>query len=269
MKKLNQKGMSLVGVLIAVAIMAGLSVAALKLMELLNKSNKNAIHNLDITSAADEMKVLLANIDSCNESLKGYNVVSESEFKIKNKAGEDKYHAGKQISPGVSISKLYIQRPSTLTDPYRGALNVVVIAKKKFAEHGKVKGASAKRVLKVIATVKGGIIDNCLSYETEAIESSVKRSCKSTGGTFDLINGECDYTKIDEGKFKDAIKMTSLEQMCNFFQGTYTAGVNGQPGSCYMSNLPPNFKNAVLFDVCNSLGGNLVGGKCLNIKTKN
>lgn len=269
MKKLNQKGMSLVGVLVAMAIMGGLSVAALKLMELLNKSNKNAIHNLDITSAVEEMRVLLANVDSCNESLKGYNVTSEAEFKIKNKAGDDKFYAGKQISPGVSITRLYIQRPSTLTDPYRGTLDVFVIAKKKFAEHGKEKSASAKRVLKVIATVKAGVIDNCLSYETEAIESSVKISCKSSGGTFDSLNGDCDYTKLEEGKFKNAIKMTSLEQMCSYFEGKYTGGNNGQIGNCTIKQLPSSFKEVVLKDVCTSFGGNFVGGKCYNIEVKN
>ena len=105
-----------------------------------------------------------------------------------------------------------IQRPSTLSDSYQGALDVFVIANKKFAEHGKEKGASAKRVLKVIATVKAGVIDNCLSYETEAIESSVKISCKSPEELL-IHNGDCDYTKLEEGKFKNAIKMTSLEQM--------------------------------------------------------
>lgn len=258
MKINNQNGMSLMGVLVAAAIMGILSVAAIKLMELMSKGHKSSMQNFNITSSAEEMRLYLTTEEACTASLNGYDVLSEAEFVLKNKAGEDKFKKGTRLENGVTIQRLYLKRPDVLTDPYRGALNAILVAERTF----KNEKATTKRILKVIANVKGNKITKCLSYETEAIESSVKRSCTYTGGKINA-EGDCEYKEIDdESSFHGAVKQLSLKQMCEFVGGT----INGSSETCLIQNLGGDFKVAVQKAACEMLGGNYVGSKCLNVK---
>lgn len=256
MKINNENGMSLMGVLIAAAIMGVLSVAAIKLMELMSKGHKSSMQNFNITSSAEEMRLYLTTEEACTASLQNYDVLSEAEFVLKNKAGEEKFKKGTKLENGVTVQRLYIKRPDVLTDPYRGALNAILIAERSF----KKDKSTTKRILKVIANVKGNKITKCLSYETEAIESSIKRSCTYTGGKINA-EGDCVYDEINkDSSLKGAVKKVSTEQMCDYFGGFLSGD------SCVITKLKDPFKKLVQESACEMLGGNLVGNKCLNIK---
>jgi type II secretory pathway pseudopilin PulG len=251
--KLNQKGMSLVGVMVAVAIMGGLSLAAMRLMELLTNGNRSATQNFNITSSAQEMRVLLTKVQTCTKSLKNYVVTSESDFILYNQLEQAKFKPGTLVTKNIQIDRLYVKRPDVLTQPYRGPLEVYVIFKKL----GK-KPTATKRILKVIANVSGGKISDCLSYETQAIETSVTRSCEHTGGVMNN-SGNCEYPNIKDGSFKSAVQVVSLQQTCVYMGGT----VSGD--NCILNQFNSAMTGLVQKSACEMLGGNLIGSKCRGI----
>lgn len=193
----NEKGVSLLEVVVAMAILSIMSVSIMKLLDVQLQSSNRISVDLEIMSMGMEIQTLLANDKACLNTvaqsptnsqlmLRGEKVdLSE----LRDQLGNTVFEVNKSDSNRYEISKMELVIDQSVSPlPYNGEsyrpggyqFNIFVRFTK-FGHHGAPKG---EKVVK--AQLKGnfnaaGNMDNCISYETQAIETGIAQAVQDSG----------------------------------------------------------------------------------------
>lgn len=222
---MNNKGFTLIEVMIGAGILAFSAVVLFKSMDMRSKTSSDAKKHDSIASLMQDFQGILGDESICKDSLSnnGVNAII-SEIK---RGGVSYYKIGTVMPayPGIKIQKMMIKRISNIGGRSMATLELT-IEKKSARANGNP--AELKRYVSVSAKMNGATIASCstrfLSDEnkkasceniggiynnsncTNTIE---KNNCVSTGGSWNIADQACDRSK---------------EEFCTSVGGTWSAG---------------------------------------------
>jgi type II secretory pathway pseudopilin PulG len=195
MKQSNQKGFSLISVLIGIAIFGMLSMAMVDLSLLMIKNNITAQANSDILAYVNQLRVNLQDQDNSTKMLKGNDVTGQLIMVDPYKPTDVLAGAGhKQESKDAwQVKSVFSETPvgTSILNLYR--LRIQSIMEK---DKDRVLGpAIAKRlVADVYCTVIDNIIQSCNGGSD--LLSGLKVGCEVSGGIWNSILGKCEFKPV-------------------------------------------------------------------------
>lgn len=234
-KILNDKGVSLVNVMMAAAMLGGLALVMAKLGQNQSKMQRKAIEDQGLNSFVNNLEKHLINNKACANtftSVTGLNATGDSANidEIKNLNDTVVYNTSdKAPSPQLSITNMTVTRTGT------NSVELAIEINKK--TKGKSVGAKnfTKR-FKLDALISGGAITKCYSQ----LDGAVQSACAALGGT--ISGASCVNTYLQR-------------QACDF-ESQIISITGGTTKSC-----SPNITNRLLYNKehaashCSAIGG--------------
>lgn len=212
---LNNKGFSLVGALVAVSILGIATMGFMTLHRMQTDSGQKVSQDFSIYTTTEEARVMLANKGSCEKSLMNYNIKSNIQLTLKDQNGKIRFQPNQELPYNVTLKKISVSSKETSLN-FHGPLNIEL-----HFDRGGRTNSTAKKVLRVIATVKNDIIQDCVSYESEAIETSIHKTCEALGGKRNP-DGTCEYkSNLQDTEFTKALEAKFKEFMCKTYSGNF------------------------------------------------
>ncbi len=209
----DQRGFGLVSALIAVAILSVATLGFMHLSQMQSGVSQKSNQDFTIFSTLEEMKTLLANLGACEKSVVGYSLQEKKPLTLVNQFSQKRFGVEDKLPNGVEIKSMIITSKNP-TGSFRGPMDIEIM----FTRGGK---SEARKNLRIMGNVENFVIKDCISYEVEAIEASVHKSCENTGGQ-KSESGECQYVKyLLDGPFKAALANTIRELRCKELGGEY------------------------------------------------
>lgn len=194
---MNNKGFSLVEVLVAVGIMSVMSFFMMDMISNQNKAIKTTQLSMDINEAQNQLQRYLLDADICTSSLTGYNFPQNIEVPIDGIKRDPTTILLSKLPPsnkvgGVQIESLSVKRKWA---PLDKELELFIRFKKTVSgtSYG---GDLFLRKINLSAqflTASPNMVKNCFSQLDRAIASAVQESCKQLCPTctWDAVNVKC------------------------------------------------------------------------------
>lgn len=210
-KKRFKEGFSLVEVMVAAAIMAGLALVVAQMM----KNQKDVMDHSEAKSEelqiSRHVRTLLANKDACEATFNGANLGADIN-EIKNALGNTSFQLGQKY--GNRSLKLERMWTENLTVPASGGLGEAHL--KLETERLKADNTQQKIVRDILIQVKAessnGLITECYSDIENSIQTAKIEACESINGIFDTSTGQCDLNCISSpGQGHEAVSSECLD----------------------------------------------------------
>jgi prepilin-type N-terminal cleavage/methylation domain-containing protein len=192
----NDKGFSLIEILIAIGILCGLSVWMMQIFAQQTKNEKSTSTNLDIDSMGNEMRNILADGLSCEKTFKGkmpttagaaneiYKVLSDGTAQKRYSVGEKKVG-----NTGVAISSLDLKQDDIYFVPAGKPVGETVLHIS-YDRGRMINGAKIKdfKIPLSITVDDTGKIDSCHAL---ASTTNLASLCNAIGRSVDSSNKKC------------------------------------------------------------------------------
>lgn len=205
---LNQKGFSLVEVIIASTIMVGMALFMVDMNTNMQKMGKDMEQRMEILQKAREIESLLSSQQACTDSLTGLSMDDSKDISVKL---QNRDATG---NPDGTFTEKFSVNPSAqdLTKDFNQvALSHLEFENIDLPENGtgkfyinyqfrKSTGSPFSKRYKLLinATATDGKIDTCFSTPEEVVRAITENVCLSLGGF--SVNGQC--TQIDGASFR-------------------------------------------------------------------
>lgn len=251
-EQLNNKGSSLLQVLIGSAMVMAISLGVAELIVTSNKAQKANAIKFSWSLAQNQILSLISNKDMCTQSITSTQQYLDTAQANTpqghpisfNSPNGDIYQAQRVISNGdLRIKTLSIKSPSKITD-LSGSRELWSVKLNMSAESTRdlIGGRQFSNDLDIgmFLTVDASnkAIQDCSLTPNDDVLSGV---CLSMGGSFDNTTGDC------------TMPQKTAQQSCQELGGTYNTG----SGKCEIAPNPAT--------VCTTLGGTYSGGSCKNL----
>ncbi len=204
MKKKNmltpQRGFSLVEIMVVAGLMGGLALGIMKMIDMMRKGQKKTTQDFIMHQVMKEANTYLTREKNCSKSLENINIndsnntFSIQRYVVATDTFVDRFTVGYKEGNKVEITSISARKiPSApIGDDERGQFEVR-IGMRRLGQ----KPTTAVMSVKLIGKLLGGVIQNCISYETNAIEEGIRKVCKGLGGVIDPVSGNCTPTVVN------------------------------------------------------------------------
>lgn len=222
----NQKGMTLVEVMIAMGVGLVLLLGLLQMMDFTRRSTKSTGLSLDWTSTTNAVLTTLNSEEACKNALSGPKFVSGNAIELNTfTSGTGILLKKNEVMNGIKITRMIVQRAAPATeftgvDPVENSMiypaTFTLEAEKSITgEAGQVAMGGNQLPKKVLpfnvvvdkATEKN-IISCFTAYSPRYLASAAAQGCNTAGGIWDSAAQKCDIRKV----------------VCDTMGGTYVAG---------------------------------------------
>lgn len=245
---MKKNGMSLVEVLIAGALLAGLGLVVARISEQSRKVTKTTETNIEMLSLIQDISYILSDKDSCIATVQGAVGSNLTSIKrVREGATTDVYSINSIYGNGTyRLSRL-------TTELINGGVNLVVDMSRVSESMGG-KGIRKKIPLKAVLSVDGAEITDCFSNSENILEAAVRASCKGNSARYDDIAMECYHdvalVACQPGQAMQQIitENGEIKSEC--------APVSSPVSAPSVTEAPS------LSEICISFGGNWNGAKC-------
>ncbi|WP_413585049.1 type II secretion system protein J [Bdellovibrio sp. HCB274] len=204
--RLQQNGFSVTELLVAVGLMAAVTLGLSSVMNVASKSNAAASKKLNEANLVNSTMVSLFTRKSCDASFKGRTLDSAGSLnvtEVKDANGGDVIKKGMSLEQKThTVKSLRLQaneeswkefKNHTFASPDESlqlstALEVV-FEREKGSESG------VQKISFSVGVDKDGNITQCMGGDNSANVAALKSACISFGGTFDEVTGQCKATQ--------------------------------------------------------------------------
>jgi hypothetical protein len=203
----NQKGVSMVGVLMAAAMAGGVALLVAQIGKNSNQITQETNANNDINALVNRIEKYMLHSESCNETItqfpsliNGGGPIGFGNKKIKsNYSGivSDQLAVGDKIGK-VTVAAIQIERKNSnevdiiLSIDKKGGLNSPTEV---FNPDGSLASQSGRRIIQkrinLHSQFTGNVPSKCFSQLDNAVSSAVKRICDNFGGAYDSTTVNC------------------------------------------------------------------------------
>lgn len=199
MRSNNQKGMTLIEVMIAISILSVISVAVISLMKNLDKTSKTAQKKADIDSTMREIQAHLADKQNCSATVYGasgsLNTVitglkeidlrpgQNGDVRAHNRLKSSTLSSPSFIAPGVIINGMFLKWVSDTTTGANYELYVTFIKSVKAANSPTTAAADSMYGPNVVTKKIALQLDNCDRYVAFGnTQQAAAGHCSASGG---------------------------------------------------------------------------------------
>lgn len=174
----SKQGFSLVGIMIATALMGVLSLGIIEITQQQSKAYKQATTRFEVNSLSSAMGMLMMNSIACTNSLggAGTNLANGQQVVIRSPEGVALFSTNDSYQNNtVTIESLTIQNLSVVGQT--ASMNIVASFRQ--AQSPLLPGLSIQRRFPIMAHLDaGGLLEVCYSVEGEAVLTARKLSCE-------------------------------------------------------------------------------------------
>lgn len=178
----NQKGMSLIAVMIMGSLVAGMGIYIAKMSQVSNQVTTTAKNNLDLNTVTNTVTNALLKRSVCTELLKDQELGYEM----------DKLSAGGadllEVDEPVPGSAYITKRIQFIQDSDNSQYFIAAHFEKKDGDKS-VGGKTIARRFPVSVTFDGSKVSGCHSDESNAIDSAAELACEQIGGAMESASG--------------------------------------------------------------------------------
>jgi hypothetical protein len=203
---MRNSGLGIVNVLIAVALLAAVSVGVMQLTKMVQKSKTTAETSTEVNSAVNRIHQVLLDKEACVHTLKDITLTGDGLDvpAIKNQKDNPIYEVGSQKYGNHSFSfqsiKLFgtaTDIPSSFTDDYgQLILRVVFLRERKMVEGQRE--LTKDFPIKVTKDASNKI-KSCYSALENMVDTAMKEACEALGGTYSTsTTPPCSNTAADQ-----------------------------------------------------------------------
>lgn len=232
MKKINlgNKGFTLVEILVAAGLIAGLSVAMMNIFKQQSFSQKKTEAGFELSTLQQSINTVLLNRIACKNTLDGIaniRAATNSITQIKDASDNVAFQTGISYGNLVEIQSINIKDPHIPpVDAMNPAINQIgdVTMEFNFNKTSKILENSptkTKNEFKITVEVdSSNRVVNCYSAVDQAIDTSKKETCEALGGTFDAATNKCTltpYVPTGPSSPEEAASTKFLEDYMNNF----------------------------------------------------
>lgn len=208
MKIKNNSGFSLVEILIAAALMGGLSLVFMQMNKTQVKANADSSANVDVLDLKRNIIATLMDKNSCKATFTsgaGVNFnIGQSISIIKNSGGTNAFVVGDNYGEGkVKIISLITQDQNIVGSDGLRSVNLNVGISKTVM--GKVTNKSFPVTLRVKATGPTAPIVDCFSDTSGLVLTAKEEACASIGGVWDAVAVTCQLPSCPGGQVLQAL----------------------------------------------------------------
>ncbi len=247
---MNQnKGMSLVEVMIVAGMLGGMALVGMRLMENQQKSASYFEMKNEEASVIRSIQLTLTDKLACGETLKDHKIGDSFEA-IKNKNKKDIFMVGKIIGRNlIKIKSLSTKNNDIPEEGGTGSLFVNIELERLRKGYG---GKSTTKELMIQATVDpSGIVTSCYTDQDATVLAAKRETCLMLGGELNEEKGNCEITSTDENSvatkkyIEDRLQLFML-QVEDKIVKSIGSGASKADSSNILSQLPTLFstKNA-------------------------
>ncbi len=201
------KGFTLLEVMIAGALVAGLSIAVMNIVKMQQSSSIKITQTFEINQAMSEIGLYISNPYSCEKSFQDVELADFGETPgsmnrviIKNKNGERNIlKKGDKLSNKLSIENLYARQ--TANDPIeaqeQGIFELVV----QFKKNGSAKTSNViSKVFKIVGTLdEDAKVIHCAASNLGLVLTARTQICTDLGNVFDEEHDPPCYSETGDG----------------------------------------------------------------------
>lgn len=201
--KLNNSGMSLVEIMVAVGLMGVVSIGVMSISKISAEKAQDGNQEEVITKFVTSLSAGLKNKAQCNTLVPTLGTLNLAGIPL----------------PSESFVQFtgYNFLPTTGLTTGEESKSVTILLKFNQKNLGQGAGRVSVRKVGFMGEFKNTAFVGCTDIEAQGIQSILKNSCTSMGGEFSA--GVCDYSKIDENSsFAEGVRKYSCE---NVYGGTY------------------------------------------------
>lgn len=227
-KLLNQKGVSLVQVMVAAGLMGLVSISLMRLQKntMMFSNSVDAKFETDVIMM--KVKAIIANKETCNTNFQNQNVNNTTLESLVNMNGHKIISTLEEenTNPKIEITSIEIQ-PKLVDDGSGTLVNSSSIFNLAIGIKRKASIVGAKEQIKnvlVLADINSetGIINSCETNDNELVNAATQMICNGPGVVYNEATGECSISSIGETQVCEngqAIRKIIFDQTTNTYRG--------------------------------------------------
>lgn len=222
--KINNSGMSLVEIMVAVGLMGVVSIGVMSISKISTQKTQDGNQEEVITKFVTSLSSALKDKAKCNTLVPTLGTLNLAGIPL----------------PSESFVQFtgYSFQPTTGLSTGKESKSVTILLKFNQKNMGQGAGRVSTRKVGFMGEFQNTTFVGCTDIEAQGIQSILKNSCISLGGEFS--EGVCDYSKIDENSsFAEGVRKYSCENVYGGIYNTTTKKCSSLnvTGSAQSSNL--------------------------------
>ncbi|WP_413575509.1 type II secretion system protein J [Bdellovibrio sp. HCB290] len=200
----QQKGFSVTELLVAVGLMAGVTLGLSSILGIASKSNAAASKKLNEANLINNTMVGIFTRKSCDASFKGQSLDSAGSLHIdeiqdgsgvgiikKGMSLEQKNHTVKSLRLQASSESWAGFKSHSFTGDESLPLNTVLEVMFEREKNATTAQEGVQKISFTVGVDKEGVITECIGGDNGSHVSALKSACVSFGGVFDEATGQC------------------------------------------------------------------------------
>lgn len=211
---MNNRGFSLIEVMVVAGILGGLAVVGMKLTE----NTTSAINFMKSRNVEESVyrniEMLLTNKKSCTLTLEGIDADGGEIQEIKNSNDKVIYTVGDKIEGNMlKITSIKLENNDIAADKTRGTAFLAINVDRLKSGFGATNSVR-KFLIQATNDIDGKILE-CFSDNSQIILTSKSEMCESLGGAFDLENSSCTLSPVAGGTGTEAASQDYITAQMN------------------------------------------------------
>lgn len=255
--KLGNKGFTLVEILVAAALVAGLAVVMMNIFKQQSFTQKKTEAGFELSTLQQSINNTLLNTASCIDTLNDFPNIQAPGLtlsRIKERNGGDAFKTGVSYGNLVEIQSINIVNvlldPVTPSGKRFGSLELEFTFRKTSKILANTANTTKSKFKINIETNAAGNVQNCYSALESAVDTAKDETCVAIGGTFNDVTQKCDL--VNFGSAPNNTDATSTKFLEDYKNNVLDLRYVNVTGDTMTGSLAMNGANITIS------GGNLV-----------
>lgn len=203
----NNKGFSITEVLVAVAMMGGVSLGVMKLMEIMQKGQKSSEIKMEVLELRRRIVTAMADKLACEKTFGSKKIGEDIDF-IKNRNGTIIVEKNQEVAnKRLKVTRIHTEHKEDLGNDMH-EVKLIVDFENLMKNHSYGANKKFETLLKVEATGTNATITRCFDDRENTVITAIDEAggeiCRILGGEWDItqpLNKRCMYAECGEGEF--------------------------------------------------------------------